>query len=70
MPSVEVFLRDSSTYLREFRRKPMNAPNGWVDKRDRGLNLEPAVYQFREQNLSATGGAIYKRRKLLHFVKF
>ena len=28
MPSVEVFLRDPSPYLREFRRKPRKTPNG------------------------------------------
>ena len=28
VPSVGVFLRDSSPYLREFRRKPPKTPNG------------------------------------------
>ena len=40
--SVGVFLRDISPYLREFRRKPRKIPN---DKRDRGLNLAPPVFQ-------------------------
>ena len=46
VPSVGVFLRYPSPYLREFRRKPRKTPNGWVDKRDRGLNLAPPVFQF------------------------
>ena len=52
--SVRVFLRDPSPYLREFRRKPRKIPNGQVDKRDRGMNLAPPVYQFLS---TATGGA-------------
>ena len=28
LPSVEVFLRDLSPYLREFQRKPRKIPNG------------------------------------------
>ena len=28
LPSVGVFLRDPSPYLREFRRKPRKTPNG------------------------------------------
>ena len=46
MPSVGVSLRDPSPYLSEFRRKPRKTTNGWVDKRDRGLNLVPPVFQF------------------------
>ena len=46
LPSVGVFLRDPSPYLREFRRKPRKSPNGLIDKRDRGLNLAPPVFQF------------------------
>ena len=38
MPSVGVFIRDSSSYLKEFRRKPQKIPNGLVDKCDRRLN--------------------------------
>ena len=38
VPSVEVFLRDSIPYLCEFRRKPHRTPNGYAEKRDRGLN--------------------------------
>ena len=47
MPSVGVFQRDSSPYLREFRRKPRKTPNGLVDMRDRGMDPAPPVYQFR-----------------------
>ena len=36
-PSVGVFLRDPSPYLREFRRKPRKTPNGLVNKRNRGI---------------------------------
>ena len=46
MPSVRFFLRDPSPYLPEFRRKPRKTPNGYVDKRDRGLNLAPPVFHF------------------------
>ena len=46
VPSVGVFPRDPSPYLSEFRRNPRKTPNGEVDKRDRGLNLAPPVYQF------------------------
>ena len=46
VPSVGVFLRHPSLYLREFRRKPRKTPNGLVDKRDQGLNLAPPVFQF------------------------
>ena len=28
VPSMAVFLRDPSTYLRKFRRKPQKTPNG------------------------------------------
>ena len=41
-----VFLRDPNRYLREFQRKPPKTPNGYVDKRDRGLNLAPPINQF------------------------
>ena len=44
--SVGVFLGDSSQYLHEFRRKPRKTPNGWIDKRDRSLNLAPPIFQF------------------------
>ena len=46
MPSLGVFLRDPSRYLREFRRKPRKTPNDKVDNRYRGLNLAFPVYQF------------------------
>ena len=39
MPSMEIFLRDPSPYLRKFQRKPRKTPNSQVDKRDWGLNL-------------------------------
>ena len=39
VPSVGVILRHPSPYLREFRRKPRETLKGYVDKRDRGLNL-------------------------------
>ena len=39
MPSVEIFLRDPSPHIREFRRKPWKTPKGLVDKRDLVLNL-------------------------------
>ena len=45
-PSVGVFLKDPSPYLREFRRKTRKTLNGEVDKRDRGLNLTPPVYKL------------------------
>ena len=57
VPSVGVFLRDPSLYLRKFRWKPLKTPNYKVDKHDWRLNLEPPVYQLWVQNLSATGGA-------------
>ena len=43
---VGVFLCNSSPYLLEFQRKPRKTPNNEVDKRDRGLNLAPPVFQF------------------------
>ena len=46
MPSVGVFLRDPSKFLREFRRKPRKTPNGKVDKRYQDLNVAPPVFQF------------------------
>ena len=46
MPSVVVFLWDPSQYLREFRRKPWKIPNGYLGKRDRGLNLAPLLYHI------------------------
>ena len=36
---------------------------GYVDKRNQGLNRAPLVYQFREHNLSATDGARITRKK-------
>ena len=55
VPSVGIFLRDPSTYLRKFRRKPQKTRNGEVDKPDRGLNLALPFYQLWAQNRSATG---------------
>ena len=37
MPSTGVFLRYHSPYLREFRRKQRNTPNGWINVRGREL---------------------------------
>ena len=44
--AMGVFLSDPSPYLGEFRRKQRKTPNGLFDKRDRGLNLAPPVFQF------------------------
>ena len=52
-----------SPYLRGFRRKLQNTLNGYVDKRDRGLNPAPLVYQFWEEKLSVIGGALLIREK-------
>ena len=60
VPSVGLFLRDLSPYLRKFKRKPRKTLIGYVDKHDRGLNPAPTIYQFRRQNHSVTGGAIGK----------
>ena len=49
MPSMGVFIRDPSPYLPEFRRKPQKTSNGLVDKRDRGLNPAPPVYQLERK---------------------
>ena len=46
VPSVGIFLKDPSPYLYEFRKKSRKTPKGWVDKRDRGMNLAPPVHQF------------------------
>ena len=46
VPSVGVFLRDPSPYLREFPRKTRKTPNGKVDKSDREIKMEPNVYHF------------------------
>ena len=56
LPSVGVFLRDPSPYLRKFRRKPWKTFNGYVNKRDWLLNLALPIYQFRAQKCPATGG--------------
>ena len=78
MPSLRVFLRDPSPYLREFRRKSRKTPNGLVDKPiDQGLNLALPVFQFRAlplrhwwsglqvlDQLSACGTWAYRRRAL------
>ena len=50
----EIIKKGGSPYLSEFQRKPQKIA---VDRRDRGLNQAPPVYQFRGQNHSATGGA-------------
>ena len=57
VPSVGVFLRDSTPYLCEFRRKPWKTPNGLVDKRKLGLNLALPVYQLWVQYHSSTSRA-------------
>ena len=62
-PSVGVFLRDSSPYLREFRRKPLKTSNDYVDNRDWGLILPPLVYQLWPQNCSATGRPKSREKK-------
>ena len=36
--SVGGLSRDPSPYLREFRGKPWETPNDYLDKRDQGLN--------------------------------
>ena len=45
-PPLGVFLRDSSPQSRKFRKKTRKTPKGYVDNRDRGLNLAPHVYQL------------------------
>ena len=45
--SMGVILRDPGLYLREIWRNLRKTPNEKIDKRDRGLNLELLVYQFR-----------------------
>ena len=44
--SVEDFLIYPSAYLHEFRRKTQKTLNLYIDKRDRGLNPAPPVYQI------------------------
>ena len=44
-------------FMKVLELKPLKTPNSKVDKRNRGLNPAPPVYQFRVQNSSATGGA-------------
>ena len=46
VPSMRVFLRNPSPYLRKFRRKPRKTQNGWVDMRERNLKLTLPVFQF------------------------
>ena len=48
-----LFLKDPSTYLREFRRKARKTLNGQIDKRDLGFNPAPQLPLLRE---GATGG--------------
>ena len=67
MPSVGVFLGDPSPYLSEFWRKRRKTPNGYTDKRDRGLNLTPPVLSF-ERHHSATGGANFQIGIKLNFL--
>ena len=55
-----IFLRDPAPYLLVFRDKPRKNPNGKVEKRDRGMNLVPAVSQFSAYKRSVTGGANLK----------
>ena len=52
VPSVGVFLRDPSPYLREFWRKPRKTPNGYVDKRDQRLKPASPIYPFFESRTS------------------
>ena len=46
LPNMGIFLRDPRPYLRKFQKKLRKTSNTWVDKRDRGLNLAPPVYQL------------------------
>ena len=58
VPSLKgVFLKDTTTYLWEFWRKPRKIPIGYVDKQNWGLNLALPVYQFWAQNHTAIVGA-------------
>ena len=57
IPFLVVFLKDPRPYLREFRRKPRETPIGQVNMRDQDIKLDTFVYQFSEQNLSATSWA-------------
>ena len=52
-----VFLKDPIPYLREFREKPRETLNGYVDIRGRRSNPAPLTYQFWQYNLSAIGRA-------------
>ena len=54
VPTVEVFLRDPSSYLRKFQWKPRKTPKSQVDKRDRGMNLAPPVKQFLSASVGVT----------------
>ena len=55
MPSVAIFLRDPSPYLREFRRKPVKTPNRQVNKHDPGV--EPGTsLKYGQFNVHALAG--------------
>ena len=69
-PQWGVFLRDPSPYIREFRRKTRKTPNGKVDKRDRGLNLAPPVFQFRALPLCHWLGKLNKGNVKSYFYLF
>ena len=70
VPSVGVFLRGPNAYLLEFRRKPRKTPNDKVDKRDRGLNLAPPIFQFWALPLSHWWGEAHKREKMTEGEEF
>ena len=58
MPSVGVFLRDTSLYLHELRRKPRKTLKGNVDKRDRELN--PAFFGLPVLSIEPLGPWVTK----------
>ena len=71
VPSLGVFLKDPSPYLREFRRKPRKTPNGQVDKLDRGFNRTISrsnLVQIYDVSIKCL--PLVKRKMFLRCVKF
>lgn len=63
MPSVGFILRDPHLYLRKViqsLKKTMEIAKGLVRRTRLESKLGPPVYQFREHNLTATGGAYFQ----------
>ena len=61
MLSMGIFLRDPSSYLRKFRRKPRKTPKDKVDNRDRDGTRHLSSTRLERRPAQPLVGCVHKR---------